>query len=409
VFCVAPFFNLYYKGNKDYNKIMPCCEGRLGELGNFDHYDEYRNSKWLRNIRKKMLKNEPAEICTRCINVEKAGGFNARQYYRNMLEKQEIRMGEKLEFNHKNGNQFGAPTALDYRGSNLCNLKCRMCHQGSSSEIAKEINRNQDIYRPMGYGTGESHLYVNNKKPNEFIDELPLDHVYRFKILGGEPLMQEDVYIGLEKMSQMEHTKEVDISFTTNATNFPPRFYDLIGKFRRILMRVSLDGVDEVYDYCRSNGNWDKIISNIESLTAKGYTRDQIAGGFSFVIQFYNIFRIYDILKWCAEWEDKHPIDTTIWSMETFFSPIEQDHLSTAMCTPEDRQFIREELDRFVKDYGNRTWFDRVENIIFNFDENRKFDKDKAKNTLISYSKNLDKIRNTNLTDLHERYIKYYE
>jgi MoaA/NifB/PqqE/SkfB family radical SAM enzyme len=409
VFCTAPFFNLYYKGNKDYNKIMPCCEGRLGSLGNFSHYEEYSKSKWLRNIRKKMLNNEPAEICTRCVSVEEAGGFNAREHYRNLLEKIEFRTKEKVEFNFKNGNQHGHPMALDYRGSNLCNLKCRMCHQGSSSEIAKEINKNQDLYRPMGYGNGVSHLYINNKLPNEFIDELKLDNVYRFKILGGEPLMQEDVYIGLEKMAQLPHRKEVDISFTTNATNFPKRFYDLIGKFRRILMRVSLDGVDDVFEYCRSNGNWDKIMKNITSLSERGYTQNELALGFSFVIQFYNVFRIYDIMEWCAKWEDEHPVETSIWSMHTFFSPIEQNHLSTAMCTTEDREFLRQELDRFLKDYGRRSWFDRVENIIFNFDENRNFDKEKAKETLIVYSKNLDKIRKTNLPDLHERYSKYYE
>jgi len=402
-FCTAPFFHYYYKGDKVNTKMLPCCESRVeGETP--QSFEEYWNSNFLKEVRQHMLDGKKHDICTRCIDVENKGSFSARKHYKNMVERLEKLTGNELEYNVQTGTQYGTPLAMDYRGSNLCNLKCRMCHPGSSSEIAKEMHKFPEEYEPFNLGNPKHKLYKDNKQPNAFIETLPLDNIRRMKILGGEPLMQEDVYIALEKVKNLPHAKDVIISFTTNATNFPERFTNLIGQFNKFLLRVSLDGVGNVYEYVRSNGNWKKVLENCTKIGTHGFTDDEICLGFSFVIQFYNIFSIKEILTFCAEWENKQE---EIWNMYPFFSTIEQDHLSTMLLTDEDRDFVNNQIDEFDKEYPNKEYTQTVRNIVNKFDTNRKTDKKTALQLMKEYTLMQDKVRKTDLASLHERYAKY--
>lgn len=402
-FCTAPFFHYYYKGDKSNTKMLPCCESRID--GKTEQtFKSYWKGDFLKEIRQSMLDGKKHDICTRCINVENKGSFSARKHYANMVDRLETLIGEELVYDVEKGTQFDTPLAMDYRGSNLCNLKCRMCHPGSSSEIAKEITKNEDAYKPFSLGNAKNKLYKDNKEPNAFIETLPLDNIRRMKILGGEPLMQEDVYIALEKVKNLPHAKDVTISFTTNATNFPERFTNLIGQFNKFLLRVSLDGVDDVYEYVRSNGNWKKVLENCNKIGTFGFTEHQICLGFSFVIQFYNIFRIKDILTFVAEWEERKQ---SIWNMYPFFSTIEQDHLSTMLLTNEDREYVNSLVDEFDKEYPNKEYTQTVRNIINKFDMDRKTSKDEALKLMQDYTRTQDKIRKTDLKLLHERYGKY--
>jgi len=402
-FCTAPFFHYYYKGDKSNTKMLPCCESRVD--GKTEQtFDDYWNGDFLKEVRQAMLEGKKHDICTRCIDVESKGSFSARKHYNNMVDRIEKLTGEKLVYSIEKGTQYESPLAMDYRGSNLCNLKCRMCHPGSSSEIAKEIVKNEDAYKPYHLGHAKSKLYKDNKEPNAFIETLPMHNIRRVKILGGEPLMQEDVYIALEKLRNLEHKKDIIISFTTNATNFPDRFTNLIGKFNKFLLRVSLDGTADVYEYVRSNGNWNKVLDNCKKIGTYGFTNHDIALGFSFVVQFYNIFRIKDILTFVAEWENRQE---EIWNMYPFFSTIEQDHLSTMLLTDEDRQYVNSLIDEFDKEYPNKEYTKTVRNIVNKFDIDRKTNRKEALKLMQDYTRTQDKIRNTDLKLLHEKYGKY--
>ena len=402
VFCTAPFFHFYYKGDKTDTKLLPCCEARVD--GKTDQsFDAYWNGEFLKSVRQAMLNNQAHDMCTRCINVESNGGFSAREHYKNLVKRIEDKTQTTLYYD-LNGTQFNSPLAIDYRGSNLCNLKCRMCHPSSSSEIAKEMVKHEKEYAPFKLGNAKNKLYKDNKLPNEFIETLPLDEVRRMKVLGGEPLMQEDVYIALEKLSNLPHHKDITVSFTTNATNFPDRFIDLVSKFDKLLVRVSLDGVDSVHDYIRTNGNWNKILDNCKKLNTYGFTHNDISLGFSFVVQFYNIFRIKEILEFVAKWEEQK---YAIWNMSPFFSTIEQDWLSTALLTDEDRQWVNQQIDDFDSKYPNKPYTKSVRKIVNDFDVKRDINQEHAMEQMKNYTYMQDTIRKTNVKFLHEKYGKY--
>lgn len=403
-FCVAPFINFYYKGSKFRSLLRPCCESRTDSVDEIADYQEYWNGEFLQEVRRDMLSNKPHNICNRCVAVESSGGFNARKFYKNILKKSEGTKKEKIEFNVKTGNQFGSPLSIDYRGSNLCNLKCRMCHPASSSEIAKEVLTNSESFKRINISTTNSFLYKENKNVNTFINQIPLKNISRIKFLGGEPLLQEDVYQGLEKvLLESDNPLDVDIAFTTNATNFPKRFTDIIEKFGRVLMRVSLDGVDETYEYVRTNGDWKTIKDNCIKMFEKNYSKHRVSMGFSFVIQAYNAFNIIDILEFCM---DIKKLNYSIW-VDPYFSPIEQDFLSTKVLYKEDKDYIISQLDNFKKRYPNQNFSTDVKNIIENFDTNRKVDDKDLRSQFKEFTLVMDNIRKTELKNINERFEKY--
>lgn len=404
-FCVAPFMNFYYKGAKTRSLMRPCCESRVDYADKYTpprDFTDFWRGQLIQDIRKSMLEGKPHEICDRCIEVENSGGLNSREFYKRILNKFEQEYCE-LEYDVLKGNQFDNPVSIDYRGSNLCNLKCRMCHVGSSSEIAKEVIENAEDYDKINIRTNNSFLYKENKDINTFIEQIPLHNVMRIKFLGGEPLLQEDVYKGLEKVAlESWNSAKVDIGFTTNATNFPPRFLDLIGKFRQVLMRISLDGVEDSYEYVRSNGNWEKVKDNCVKLFEKNYKRGQLVAGFSFIVQAYSIFDIIKFLQFCVDLKRKN---YSVWS-EPFFSPIEQDWLSTAILDQEDIKHVIEQLDEFNANNPDQNYVESIKNIILNFDQNRKIT-DQDREQFKTYTNTLDKIRKTSLININQRFEKY--
>lgn len=403
-FCVAPFINFYYKGSKTRSTLRPCCESRTGDnsLAKMS-FDEFWHSDFMKDVRQTMLDGQAHEICDRCIEVEDAGGLNSRKFYDGILKKFLDVHGD-IEYNIDTGNQFDAPVSVDYRGSNLCNLKCRMCHVSSSSELAKEILEHEELYKTVGVHTNKEYLYIENKDLNTFINGIPFEKAVRVKFLGGEPLIQEDVYQGLEKLVTTSHNpKKVEISFTTNATNFPRRFTDLIGKFRKILMRISLDGVGDSYEYVRTNGNWNQIEKNFNKIFEHGYSRDELSVGFSFIVQAYSIFDMPKILEFLMTMKSKN---YSVWS-EPFFSPIEQDWLSTAILDDEDIAQVLDSLDAFKLKYPNQKYSDDVKSIVVNFDKKRKINLEQARKEFKEYTLVQDQVRQTNLADLDERFKKY--
>ena len=404
-FCIAPFINFYYKGTRTQADLRPCCESRFKNSNSKENtsYQNFWTGLFMQDVREKMLQGIPHDICKRCIEVETAGGVNSRKGYQKQFEYAKKIKGD-ITFNIKTGNNFNSPLVIDFRASNLCNLKCRMCHSASSSEIAKEIFNFKDEYKLLGEIPKKDQLYSENKDLNPFIMQVPLDDLVRVKFLGGEPLMQEDVYKGLELLSvRSKNSKGLRLSFTTNATNFSERFLSLVGKVGLIILRVSLDGTGTTYEYIRTNGNWQKIKSNIDSILDMKFSDDDLTLGFSFIIQAYSVFNIKDFLLYCKEMKEKKYKNY----VEPFFSPVEQDYLSTAVLTDDDLADVIKDLEDFDKIYPDQLWTKNIRNIIVNFDKKRKTNVEEMRQEFKLQTNILDEIRKTSIINIDSRFKKY--
>lgn len=392
-FCVAPFVNLYYKGSLTYDRVSPCCEGRFEEEKSQCSYDEAWHGEKFTDIRAAMLRGEAHDICTRCIDIENAGGFNAREHYARIARRWEKTRGEAIEYSVETGNQYDKPIALDYRGSNLCNLKCRMCHPGSSSQIADEILKNADDYKDVGYETGKSNLFQRGAI-NTWINGVPTDNLVGFKILGGEPLLMEEVFDTLDRLAEEPNAKDVIISITSNGTRFPPQLERYTEKFDRVVIRLSLDGVDDVQEYIRTNGNWPKLLSNCHLFAELGERRSNFGVGFSFVVQAYNFFQLPKLVEFCDEWHQRYPSLS-----DSFFSAVEQDWLSSAILSEEHRAPVIAELEASTSPLA-----EQVLRIVRDYDATRK---NVDRKRFAAYTVLQDRLRGTDLVDIDPRYKEY--
>ena len=177
-FCPAPWSSLYYHVNES----SPCHMIRLN-LGLSP--DNYLKSKWLKNIKTKFVKGEIPIECSGCKNREDQGLKSTRGAlwggYYNVGKEPELDIS-KFTVDSDSELRY-----LEIRYSNLCNFKCRMCDETSSSEIAKEKINNRIPLQKLNYSKSISRSPDDGLQ--DFKDLSVLKSVKKICFTGGEPML----------------------------------------------------------------------------------------------------------------------------------------------------------------------------------------------------------------------------
>ncbi len=161
---------------------------------------------------------------------------------------------------------------LEIKPGNRCNLKCRICGVHNSSQWTKEAYE---------YEKSQNKSYAEFKNSKEFEytmncdwvddknfwkDVTSLDEVQKIHFMGGEPFMVPEHFTMLEKM--IEHKKidnnNIVIRYNTNGTYFPTLEQIKIWKqFNRVIISISIDDVNERFEYQRSLASWVDVKTNL--------------------------------------------------------------------------------------------------------------------------------------------------
>ncbi len=99
----------------------------------------------------------------------------------------------------------------------------------------------------------------------------------------------------LDKLIATDNTN-VRIHITTNCTNTTEQFMNKLKQFRHLSFNYSVDGTNKVVEYIRHPVKFDIIEKNIRLY--KNIAEDD---NISFVFQAYNLFNLYDTIKWAAD------------------------------------------------------------------------------------------------------------
>ena len=116
-YCKFPFVG--FQATHRYNKL--CCVAK--EPNDKLNTKDFWNSKYLEQVRKKMLAGEQLDECIACDKNEANGTISLRNHYNARF---------------KDWEQKETPTAMDLDFSTLCNLRCRSCSGSFSSQWYKE-------------------------------------------------------------------------------------------------------------------------------------------------------------------------------------------------------------------------------------------------------------------------------
>ena len=338
-FCSAPWVSIQYGALLNSGGVTPCCEWQGNSFKG--SLNEYSDSNYLNRIKTAMINHDYEFInqtCKTCIDIEKLNIESTRQQLKNK------------QLNIDNGLSI-----IDYRPSSLCNLKCRMCFAESSSLIAKEENK-----KIIEYDTTD-------------IYSMDLSNVTRLSIVGGEPSISTDVYNFLDFLVKNNHAKNINLTFTTNATNTNSKWMNLISKFNQCFVIISLDGTGKVYEYIRTNANWNSVLKNVNV-----YEQSGLEISFQVTASMYNL----PVVEEWSEW---------FFDKSVAIYPVE----GHAQLTPAAlKPHIKDEKIEYLKQFNHDITHAMIEML-----SQSKFDA-MILNQFKNYTYFLDKRRNTNILDV---------
>ena len=261
-YCAQPFINIRIDSGPEYK---PCC-----------HYQdpipaqsvtEYLDSAELSDLRQHLLTDEVLPLgCHVCQSQENKGQPSFRQRYNHF-------------FGTVNQTQI---THLEMLVNNTCNLKCFMCDPAYSTALGSERK---------SLGWIKSYPVINHKQQvTSAIDELP--NLKSVNFVGGEFFFSKDNIPLLKKAIK----RNLKINIATNATTLLPKHIDLLKQAKEADIQVSLDGIEDCYDFMRYPATWTVVKDNI--LLLKKTLPNQCVHIHA-VAQPLNIQYVAPLMEWC--------------------------------------------------------------------------------------------------------------
>ena len=189
------------------------------------------------------------------------------------------------------------PLFLDIRLGNICNLKCRMCGPGLSSQIEKD-----DVATAWVPRTADGVIGANVEDWPEArnllaqIKDFVVDSA-NLELVGGEPTLNQAHLTILQHLVDEGLSHKVDVLMISNMTNANDHVYDLLSRFRTPTVHFSVEAIGPVNDYIRSPAKWAFTSEKLLSTKAK---HPNLNFGVSPTFQAYNILDITDLFDWCV-------------------------------------------------------------------------------------------------------------
>jgi hypothetical protein len=276
-FCMHPFTGL---ATREDGAVKVCCRSHpIGFIQ--DAPLEYHwNSETMTRIRRQVLIGERPKECAPCFSLEDQGVESLRQrHIAGVIPESRITLYPNAVSNmrHDFTMPFEIPT-MEIKLNNLCNLKCRMCNPLDSTSW-------QDWDKVVPFYKKENNYLVSTverlvKKPGQYIGpfddtdnwwasfEKLIPHFKRVEFAGGEPLMDPQHYRILDMLKP--YGKNIEIKYATNGTTLGiskgRTIYDYWPHFRSVAVNVSIDGIHDVYNYIRGNGDFNQVEENIKEI-----------------------------------------------------------------------------------------------------------------------------------------------
>jgi hypothetical protein len=278
--CLVPWtsIDISPRGN-----IAPCCKYQDDIMKITDNtIEDYVHSEELKTIKEQMLNNEWPSGCVRCKSEEQNNIKSKRQ-----LDYERW----KTEFDDYTEDQGFIIASIAF--GNTCNLKCIMCGPSSSSRWRKEY----------------IDIYGIDKPPLEVIDNSTSDDIYNalpnaihFDIPGGEPFLSEvDKQLELlQRYVDTGQSREMTLHYTTNAQTYPDeKWWELWSNFKEIDLQLSIDGVNDTYEYIRYPAKTNLLETNVQKYQCKELLLDNFRLSVSHTLSAYNVYYLGEFFDWC--------------------------------------------------------------------------------------------------------------
>lgn len=270
-FCAAPFVHMVQNPDGQYRT---CCMYEKPLSGKYKNIKEAFDSEENNIIRKRMLSGERLEECKKC-DIDEMHSGKQQVSYRN-------------EFNKLYGQYVKEPSfrTLEISVSNKCNFMCVDCGPRFSNQFGPTIE-------------------------NQLPSEKDFKNVTYLKVLGGEPFLDKRN----TELFEMVPRKNIELLIVTNNSIFPNSYnLDLLSEFKRAIINISIDGIEDVAEFVRHGTKWQRFERNWKKWRSWINENKNANLVPHFVFHSLNAPFFDDVFEW-AELPINH------WSWDTLVSP----------------------------------------------------------------------------------------
>ena len=315
--CMAPWVHTYLSPQTERRM---CCASRE-PAQSFEQYidtetgtgeyspttlDEHWNSEHMRSVRRRMMNRETLPECDVC-NNKLLNTDVYRDYFWHLFRH---RYDEIWNSTDDTGHTSMKPISWDYRFSNLCNFKCRMCGDMLSSSWETEQRKNNMInwHNPKNNWMKpdirkQISEFQDTQIEKEFSDAVEEHRVEEIYWVGGEPLMYEQHWRYMKRIVELGDGPRLYARYNTNLSRVKYKgidlFDDILSNIRDWQICASLDGTGPIGEYIRTGLNYNHWLENFERATK--YARHKRQVRLDFTLTLPGLFEVGNIQKLSEE------------------------------------------------------------------------------------------------------------
>ena len=311
--CLAPWVHTYLSPQTERRM---CCASRESAQ-NFEQYidtsagtgkyipitlEEHWNSLHMKSVRRRMMAGETLPECEVC-NDKLLNTSVYRSYFDQMFAH---KYDSIVENTQPDGTTTLRPVSWDYRFSNLCNFKCRMCGDMLSSAWETEqrqhnmINWSNPKNNWMKSEVKEQiTAFQDSQIEQEFATAVEQHQVEEVYWVGGEPLMYEQHWRYMKRIVELGDGPNVYARYNTNLSRVNYRginlYSDILGGLRDWQICASLDGTGRIGEYIRTGLDYDSWLTNFREGVRTASHRRQMRLDFTLTLP--GMFEIENISR----------------------------------------------------------------------------------------------------------------
>ena len=278
--CMAPWTHTYLSPQTERRM---CCASRE-PAQNFEQYidtasgtgkyipialEQHWNSEHMRSVRRRMMTGEILPECEVC-NDKLLNTDVYRSYFNQLFAHKQDEIWNSTD---STGYTTMKPVSWDYRFSNLCNFKCRMCGDMLSSAWESEQRQHNmiDWSNPKNNWMRpevrkQISQFQNTQIEAEFAEAVEQHRVEEVYWVGGEPLMYEQHWRYMRRIIELGDGPQVYARYNSNLSRITDShthlFRDILSNLKDWQMCASLDGTGDIGEYIRTGLKYQDWLEN---------------------------------------------------------------------------------------------------------------------------------------------------
>jgi hypothetical protein len=190
---------------------------------------------------------------------------------------------------------LSGPIRIDLSFDISCNLACRTCGPNNSTYWQKYLITN---------GLQQNQVSSTRKKQEVIsaLQKLDLSNLKMLVFCGGETLLGQEYWDVTNWLADNvpNAKQQLTVCFQTNGTqSVPEKYFKIIEKFFLVKLHISLDGINEQFEYLRWPANWEQVVDNLLEM------REKLPSNVMFLIEetisIFNLHYINRLDKWSRQ------------------------------------------------------------------------------------------------------------